>query len=51
MTFVPLTILAVALTLLYEATDTLVAPIVTHSLFNAANFYWLLWQQAVAPGN
>jgi len=51
MTFVPLTILAVALTLLYEATGTLLAPIVTHSLFNAANYYWLLWQQAVAPGN
>ena len=51
MTFVPLTILAVALTLLYEATDTLLAPIVTHSLFNAANYYWLLWQQAAVPGN
>jgi membrane protease YdiL (CAAX protease family) len=38
MTFVPLTFFAVILTLLYEKTDTLLAPIVSHSIFNSANF-------------
>ena len=42
MTFVPLTFLAVVLVLLYEATDNLLAPILTHSLFNAANFVFLV---------
>ncbi|HVV71638.1 MAG TPA: CPBP family intramembrane glutamic endopeptidase [Verrucomicrobiae bacterium] len=36
--FIPLTLLAVALTLLYERTDNLLAPITTHALFNAVNF-------------
>ncbi len=36
--FVPLTLLAVALTILYEKTDNLLAPITTHALFNAVNF-------------
>lgn len=44
MTFVPLMFLGVILTLLYETTDNLVAPILTHSLFNATNFFWLLHQ-------
>jgi membrane protease YdiL (CAAX protease family) len=35
--FVPLFVLALALTWLYEKTGNLLAPIVTHSLFNAAN--------------
>ena len=35
--FVPLFVLALALTWLYEKTDSLLAPIVVHSLFNAAN--------------
>jgi hypothetical protein len=39
MTFVPLTFLAMALVWLYEETDTLVAPILAHSLFNAVNFF------------
>lgn len=38
LTFVPLTVLAIILTLLYEKADNLMAPIVAHSLFNAANF-------------
>jgi membrane protease YdiL (CAAX protease family) len=42
MTFVPLTFLAVVLVLLYEATDNLLAPILTHGLFNAANFVFLV---------
>ena len=36
--FIPLTLLAVALTVLYEKTDNLLAPITTHALFNAVNF-------------
>ena len=37
-TFVPLTLLAVGLTLVYEATDNLLAPITAHATFNAMNF-------------
>lgn len=37
-TFVPLAILALGLTLLYERTDNLLAPITAHALFNAMNF-------------
>jgi len=37
-TFVPLTVLALGLTLLYEKTDNLLGPITTHALFNAMNF-------------
>jgi membrane protease YdiL (CAAX protease family) len=36
-TFVPLFAFALALTWLYETTDSLLAPIVAHGLFNAAN--------------
>ncbi|MEK7685010.1 MAG: CPBP family intramembrane glutamic endopeptidase [Verrucomicrobiota bacterium] len=42
MTFVPLTFLALILTLLYETTDNILAPVLAHSLFNAANFFWLV---------
>lgn len=49
--FIALTFLALMLTFLYEETNTLFAPILTHSLFNAANFYWLLRQQGLGPGN
>lgn len=41
-TFVPLTFLAVMLTLLYEETGTLLAPIMVHGIFNLTNFCWLL---------
>ena len=37
-TFVPLAVLAVALTLLYERTGNLLAPITAHALFNGFNF-------------
>jgi membrane protease YdiL (CAAX protease family) len=37
-TFVPLTVLAVGLTLLYERADNLLAPITAHALFNGMNF-------------
>ena len=36
--FLPLFVLAIALVLLYEATDNLLAPIAAHSLFNGLNF-------------
>jgi len=35
--FVPLLVLALALTALYEWSDNLLAPIVAHSVFNALN--------------
>ena len=45
MTFVSLTVLALVLTLLYEVTGNLLAPILTHSLFNLANFIYLARSQ------
>ena len=44
-TFVPLFVLALALTWLYEKTDNLLAPITAHSLFNAANLVVLHFQE------
>jgi membrane protease YdiL (CAAX protease family) len=41
-TFVPLAVLALFLTALYERTDNLIGPIVAHALFNALNFATLL---------
>lgn len=41
LTLLPLLVLAIALTLLYEATDNLLAPIATHAAFNAANLVML----------
>jgi membrane protease YdiL (CAAX protease family) len=41
-TFVPLAMLALVLTMLYERTDNLLAPITAHVLFNALNFATLL---------
>jgi uncharacterized protein len=38
MIFLPLTLLALALTWLYERTNNLLAPILAHSLFNGVNF-------------
>jgi membrane protease YdiL (CAAX protease family) len=40
-TFVPLAVLALVLTALYERTDNLLAPITAHALFNALNFITL----------
>jgi membrane protease YdiL (CAAX protease family) len=42
MTFVPLTVLGIALVWLYEVTGNLLAPILAHSLFNLANFFLLV---------
>jgi membrane protease YdiL (CAAX protease family) len=44
-TFVPLTVLALVLTALYERTNNLVAPIAAHLLFNAVNFGMLILMQ------
>ena len=44
----PLTFLAVVLTLLYETTDNLLAPILTHSVFNFVNFFWVLAQPSAS---
>lgn len=43
-TFVPLMFFAMILILLYESTDNLLAPIAAHSVFNLANFLFLLFQ-------
>ena len=48
MLVLPLTFLALVLTLLYEFTGNLIAPITAHCLFNAGNFY-LMHQQRL-PG-
>ena len=47
-TFVPLMVLALALTSLYERTENLLAPITAHALFNGMNFtlLYLLQEQA-----
>lgn len=45
MTFVPLFFLGVILIFLYETTDNLLAPILTHSLFNATNYFYLVYQK------
>ena len=47
LTFLPLVFLAVVLTWVYEKTDALIAPIVTHAFFNAANFLMLLYQNEI----
>ncbi len=47
-TFLPLLLLAVVLTRLYERTGNLLACISTHSLFNALNFALLFWTSAGA---
>jgi membrane protease YdiL (CAAX protease family) len=41
--FVPLFVLAVALALLYERMDNLLAPMAAHALFNGLNFMMLFW--------
>jgi membrane protease YdiL (CAAX protease family) len=48
-TLMPLFVLALALTWLYDRTDNLLVPIVAHALFNAANFAMLLWQNHLPP--
>jgi uncharacterized protein len=45
--FLPFLALALLLVLVYEATDNLLAPILTHSVFNTANFIYLLYEQPI----
>ena len=45
MTFVPLTVLSLLLVWLYERTGNLLAPILTHCLFNTANYVLLLHER------
>jgi membrane protease YdiL (CAAX protease family) len=47
-TFVPLVMLALLLTALYERTDNLLAPVAAHVLFNALNFAELLVLQQIS---
>ncbi len=47
-TFLPLAFLALVLVFLYERTGNLLAPILTHSLFNAANYCALVFQRELA---
>jgi membrane protease YdiL (CAAX protease family) len=42
--FLPLTALAVILVVVYERTDNLLAPMLTHSLFNLTNFLFVVFQ-------
>jgi membrane protease YdiL (CAAX protease family) len=48
MAFVPLTFFAIVMTLLYERTGRLIAPIVAHATFNAANIFAYLVQRNLA---
>jgi membrane protease YdiL (CAAX protease family) len=47
-TFVPLLAFALVLVYLYETFQNLLAPIVAHALFNAANFLILIFQDQIA---
>jgi membrane protease YdiL (CAAX protease family) len=49
--FIPLFLLALVLTWLYEKTDSLLAPITGHALFNAVNLVLLCtFQNQLKPG-
>jgi membrane protease YdiL (CAAX protease family) len=48
-TFLPLLVLSLVLTLLYERTNNLLAPITAHSLFNALNFALFYFSGGFAP--
>jgi len=41
--FIPLVFLAFVLTWLYERTDSLLTPILTHAVFNGTNLFMLLY--------
>ncbi len=47
MTFLPLVLLSLLLTWLYERTGNLLAPILTHATFNLTNFLWLMFERQV----
>ena len=45
LSFAPLVLLAIILARLYEETDNLLTPMLTHSLFNGANFIFMLYER------
>ena len=47
-TFVPLALFGVALSLLYEKTNNLLTPICAHSIFNTINFFLLIFQEPLS---
>ena len=49
MTFIPLTFLAIVLTLLYERTHNLLSPICAHIVFNATNLFFMLLEPQPPP--
>ena len=48
-TFLPLFVMAVMLTRLYDSTGNLLGPIMLHCLFNAANFLWFYFGHYLPP--
>jgi membrane protease YdiL (CAAX protease family) len=42
-----LVVLAVILTMIYEASETLLVPVAAHSMFNAANFFYLIFSDQI----
>lgn len=46
-TFLPLTLLAVVFVWLYERTQTLLAPIIAHALFNGVNFTLMIYESEI----
>ena len=46
-TLAPLVFLAVLLAFLYDSSDSLLTPIATHSMFNAANFFYLVFTDPI----
>lgn len=49
--FIPLWLLGIFWTWLYEKTGDIAAPILSHALFNAANFIWILALPAGSPAS
>ena len=48
MTFIPLTFLSLVLVWLYERTDALLAPVLTHAFFNTVNFLMFIYQDKLS---
>lgn len=45
--FIPFIFLGIALVLVYEETDNLLAPILAHSVFNTANFAYMIFEKPI----
>src|SRR5262249_209384 len=48
LTFLPLAYVGIALVLVYERTDNLLAPVLTHAFFNAVNFSMLVFHDELS---